>query len=62
MARFKHTGDLASLDAEGRLTIRGRRKDTIIRGGQNIYPLEIENMLLKHPKILKASVIGMPAG
>ena len=55
-----HTGDLASLDTEGRLTIRGRRKDMIIRGGQNIYPLEIESMLLKHPKILKASVIGMP--
>ncbi|MCX5803759.1 MAG: AMP-binding protein [Proteobacteria bacterium] len=55
-----HTGDLASFDTEGRLTIRGRRKDMIIRGGQNIYPLEIESMLLKHPKVLKASVIGMP--
>jgi len=55
-----HTGDLASFDIEGRLTIRGRRKDMIIRGGQNIYPLEIESMLLKHPKVLKASVIGMP--
>jgi len=55
-----HTGDLASFDTEGRLTIRGRRKDMIIRGGQNIYPLEIESMLLKHPKVLKAAVIGMP--
>jgi len=54
-----HTGDLASFDAEGRLTIRGRCKDIIIRGGQNIYPLEIENMLLRHPKVLKAAVIGM---
>jgi non-ribosomal peptide synthetase component E (peptide arylation enzyme) len=54
------TGDLASFDAEGRLTIRGRRKDMIIRGGQNIYPLEIESILLKHPKVLKATVVGMP--
>jgi len=54
-----HTGDLASFDTEGRLTIRGRCKDIIIRGGQNIYPLEIENMLLRHPKVLKAAVIGM---
>ena len=54
------TGDLASLDAEGRLTIRGRHKDMIIRGGQNIYPSEIEAMLLKHPKVLKAAVVGMP--
>jgi len=55
-----HTGDLASLDAEGRFTIRGRRKDVIIRGGQNIHPFEIESMLLKHPKIRKAAVVGMP--
>ncbi len=55
-----HTGDLASFDAEGRLTIRGRRKDVIIRGGQNISPFEIEAMLLRHPKVLKAAVIGMP--
>lgn len=55
-----HTGDLASLDAEGRFTIRGRRKDIIIRGGQNIYPFEIESILLKHPKIQKAAVVGMP--
>jgi non-ribosomal peptide synthetase component E (peptide arylation enzyme) len=54
-----HTGDLGSFDTEGRLTIRGRCKDIIIRGGQNIYPLEIENMLLRHPKVLKAAVIGM---
>jgi len=55
-----HTGDLGSFDTEGRLTIRGRCKDIIIRGGQNIYPLEIENMLLRHPKVFKAAVIGMP--
>ena len=54
-----HMGDLGSFDTEGRLTIRGRSKDIIIRGGQNIYPLEIENMLLRHPKVLNAAVIGM---
>jgi non-ribosomal peptide synthetase component E (peptide arylation enzyme) len=54
------TGDLGSFDGEGRLTIRGRRKDMILRGGQNIYPLEIETMLLKHPCVGKTAVIGMP--
>ena len=53
------TGDLASFDPQGRLTIRGRRKDMIIRGGQNIYPLEIESILLRHSKVLKAAVVGM---
>ncbi|HOE19266.1 MAG TPA: AMP-binding protein [Syntrophorhabdaceae bacterium] len=55
-----HTGDLGSFDDEGRLTIRGRRKDMILRGGQNIYPLEVEGILLQHPKILKAAVVGIP--
>ena len=55
-----HTGDLASFDGEGRLTIKGRRKDMIIRGGQNIYPSEIEAMLLKHPNVLKVAIVGMP--
>jgi non-ribosomal peptide synthetase component E (peptide arylation enzyme) len=55
-----HTGDLGSLDSEGRLTIKGRSKDIIIRGGQNIHPLEIENILARHPKILKAAVVGLP--
>jgi len=55
-----HTGDLASFDAGKGLIIQGRRKEVIIRGGQNIYPLEIETMLLKHPKLLKAAVVGMP--
>ena len=54
------TGDLGSLDAEGRIRIRGRRKEVIIRGGQNISALEIESLLLKHPKVLKAAVVGMP--
>lgn len=54
------TGDLGCFDSEGRLILRGRKKDVIIRGGQNIYPLEIESILLKHPKVNKAAVIGMP--
>ncbi len=54
-----HTGDLGSFDAEGRLTIKGRCKDIIIRGGQNIHPLEIENILARHPKVLKAAVVGL---
>lgn len=53
------TGDLASFNEEGRFIIRGRLKDVIIRGGQNIYPFEIEGMLLKHPKVSKAAVVGM---
>lgn len=55
-----HTGDLVSFDAEGRLTIRGRRKDVIIRGGQNIYPVEMEGLLRRNQKVLKAAVVGMP--
>jgi len=55
-----HTGDLASFDPQEGLIIRGRRKDVIIRGGQNIHPLEIETMLLKHSKVLKAAVVRMP--
>jgi non-ribosomal peptide synthetase component E (peptide arylation enzyme) len=54
-----HTGDLGRFDSEGRLTIKGRCKDIIIRGGQNIYPLEIENILTRHPKVLKAAVVGL---
>ena len=55
-----HIGDLGSFDSEGRLTIRGRCKDVIIRGGQNVYPLEIENLLLTHPRVLRAVVVPMP--
>jgi acyl-CoA synthetase (AMP-forming)/AMP-acid ligase II len=53
------TGDEASFDANGRCTITGRFKDLIIRGGENIYPLEIENCLLSHPAIEKAIVVGV---
>ncbi|MFC1982227.1 AMP-binding protein [Chloroflexota bacterium] len=53
-------GDLGRLDKSGNLTIVGRKKDVIIRGGQNIYPQEIEGMLLTHPKVAQAAVVGMP--
>lgn len=53
-----NTGDLASFDAEGRIAIRGRSKDLIIHKGFNIYPQEVENVLLKHPYVFKAAVVG----
>ncbi len=59
-AGWMHTGDLAVLDDEGYCTIVGRSKDMIIRGGENIYPREIEEFLLRHPKVLDAAVVGVP--
>ena len=59
-ARWMHTGDLATMDAEGYINIVGRIKDMIIRGGENVYPREIEEFLYKHPKISEAQVIGVP--
>jgi long-chain acyl-CoA synthetase len=53
-----HTGDVGSLDAEGFLTIRDRSKDLIISGGSNIYPREIEEVLLRHPAVAECSVVG----
>ena len=55
-----HTGDLASMDEDGYLYLAGRKKDMIIRGGENIYPVEIENVLHSHPKVLEAAVVGLP--
>jgi acyl-CoA synthetase (AMP-forming)/AMP-acid ligase II len=55
-----HTGDLGRLDSEGFLYIVGRKKDMIISGGENIFPIEIEEVLYAHPKILEAAVIGVP--
>ncbi len=55
-----HTRDLASRDAEGFYTIRGRLDDLIISGGENIYPREVEAVLLEHPGVLQAAVIGSP--
>lgn len=56
---FLHTGDLGSLDAEGYLTVLGRIRDVIIRGGENIYPAEVEDALLQHPLIIAAAVVGV---
>ncbi|MGM7635744.1 AMP-binding protein [Bacillus sp. Hm123] len=55
-----HTGDLAVMDETGYVRITGRLKDMIIRGGENIYPREIEEFLYTHPKVLDAQVIGVP--
>jgi long-chain acyl-CoA synthetase len=57
---FLHTGDIGSFDADGYLTIKDRSKDMIISGGSNIYPREIEEVLLRHDKVREASVIGRP--
>ncbi|KAK2850715.1 hypothetical protein FQN49_005391 [Arthroderma sp. PD_2] len=57
---WMHTGDEASMSADGYITITGRIKDLIIRGGENIHPLEIENCLLAHPGVSNISVLGVP--
>ncbi|CAG9244808.1 AMP-binding protein [Paraburkholderia caribensis] len=57
---WMHTGDLATIDAEGYCNIVGRLKDMLIRGGENIYPREIEEFLFRHPKIQSAQVFGVP--
>ncbi|MBS4727954.1 AMP-binding protein [Mycobacterium sp. SM1] len=59
-ARWMHTGDLAIMDAEGYVSIVGRIKDMVIRGGENIYPREIEEFLHTHPDIVDVQVIGVP--
>ena len=57
---YLHSGDLGSFDTDGYYKVTGRIKDMIIRGGENIYPLEIENFLLKMPGVLDAQVVGAP--
>jgi len=59
-AGWMHTGDLATIDAEGYCNIVGRIKDMVIRGGENVYPREIEEFLYRHPKIQDVQVIGIP--
>lgn len=59
-AGWMHTGDLATLDAEGYCNIVGRIKDMVIRGGENIYPREIEEFLFRHPGVQDVQVIGVP--
>ncbi|MGA3400035.1 MAG: AMP-binding protein, partial [Acetobacteraceae bacterium] len=58
--RWMHTGDLATMDADGYLNIVGRIKDMVIRGGENVYPREIEEFLYRHPKIQDVQVFGVP--
>jgi acyl-CoA synthetase (AMP-forming)/AMP-acid ligase II len=53
-----HTGDVATIDADGFVFINDRKKDMIISGGENIYPAEIENVILSHPKVREVAVIG----
>ena len=60
-ARWMHTGDLATMDDEGYINIVGRIKDMIIRGGENIYPREVEEFLYGHPMIADIQVIGVPS-
>ena len=59
--RWMHTGDLAAMDDDGYLSIVGRIKDMIIRGGENIYPREIEEFLYTHPDVANAQIIGVPS-
>ncbi len=59
-ARWMHSGDLATMDADGYLNIVGRIKDLVIRGGENVYPREVEEFLYAHPDIADVSVVGVP--
>jgi fatty-acyl-CoA synthase len=60
-AGWMHTGDLATMDADGYVNIVGRIKDMIIRGGENVYPREVEEFLHTHPMVSEAQVIGVPS-
>ncbi len=57
---WMHTGDLGQLDADGYLYLSGRKGDKIIRGGENVYPIEVESVLAEHPAIAEACVFGLP--
>jgi fatty-acyl-CoA synthase len=59
--RWMHTGDLATMDQDGYLNIVGRIKDMIIRGGENIYPREVEEFLYGHPDVADVQVFGVPS-
>ncbi len=59
-AGWMHTGDLATIDEEGYCNIVGRLKDMVIRGGENVYPREVEEFLYRHPKIENVQVVGVP--
>ena len=55
-----HTGDLATMDAQGYVNIVGRLKDMVIRGGENLFPREIEEFLIRYPKVADVQVVGVP--
>ena len=55
-----HTGDLATMDADGYVNIVGRIKDMVIRGGENVYPREVEEFLYGHPDVADVQVVGVP--
>ncbi|HET8614629.1 MAG TPA: AMP-binding protein [Actinomycetales bacterium] len=59
-ARWMHTGDLATMDDEGYVNVVGRIKDVVIRGGENVYPREVEEFLYAHPDVADVSVVGVP--
>ncbi|WP_241386379.1 AMP-binding protein [Rhodococcus sp. CH91] len=59
-ARWMHTGDIGVMDEDGYISVTGRIKDMVIRGGENIYPREIEEFLYTHPDVLDAQVVGVP--
>jgi O-succinylbenzoic acid--CoA ligase len=59
-AGLLHTGDLGRLDARGRLIVLGRKVDTIVSGGENVMPAEVEDALLAHPAVVEAGVFGRP--
>jgi acyl-CoA synthetase (AMP-forming)/AMP-acid ligase II len=55
-----HTGDLGRVDAEGFITLVDRKKDMIISGGENVYPIEVEQVLCRHPAVREVAVVGVP--
>jgi acyl-CoA synthetase (AMP-forming)/AMP-acid ligase II len=57
---WRHTGDLGRIDDEGYVTLHGRRHDRIVWGGENIYPIEVEQVLLSHPAVREVAVVGVP--
>src|SRR5207248_4422891 len=59
-AGWLHTGDLATMDAHGYVNIVGRLKEMVIRGGENLFPAEIEEFLIRHPRVADVQVLGVP--
>jgi acyl-CoA synthetase (AMP-forming)/AMP-acid ligase II len=59
-AGWLHTGDMARIDQRGYITLVGRKKEMYIQGGFNVYPVEVENLLVQHPKVMFAAGIGVP--